>query len=85
MNIQGWFPLGLTGLISLQSKGPSRVFSSTTDWKHHSLVLSLPYGPTLTSVHDANLFVLLYGRNEQNIVKIKTKNKKNVLKNQQYD
>ena len=30
MNIQGWFPLGLTGLISLQSKGPSRVFSNTT-------------------------------------------------------
>ena len=30
MNIQGWFPLGLTGLIFLQSKGLSRVFSSTT-------------------------------------------------------
>ena len=30
MNIQGWFPLGLTGLISLLSKGPSRVFSSIT-------------------------------------------------------
>ena len=29
-NIQGWFPLGLTGLISLLSKGLSRVFSSTT-------------------------------------------------------
>ena len=28
MNIQGWFPSGLTGLISLLSKGPSRVFSS---------------------------------------------------------
>ena len=34
MNIQGWFPLGLTGFISLQSKGLSRVFSSTTIWKH---------------------------------------------------
>ena len=34
MNIQGWFPLGLTGLISLQSKGLSRVFSSTTIQKH---------------------------------------------------
>ena len=34
MNIQDWFPLGLTGLISLQSKGFSRVFSSTTVWKH---------------------------------------------------
>ena len=30
LNIQGWFPLGLTGWISLQSKGHSRVFSSTT-------------------------------------------------------
>ena len=30
MNIQDWLPLGLTGLISLQSKGLSRVFSSTT-------------------------------------------------------
>ena len=34
MNIQGWFPLGLTGLISLQSKGLSRVFSSATVQKH---------------------------------------------------
>ena len=34
MNIQGWFPLGLTGLISLLSKGLSRVFSSTTVRKH---------------------------------------------------
>ena len=42
MNILGWFPLGLTGLIFLLSKGLSRVFSkkkrvfsSTTIWKHH--------------------------------------------------
>ena len=34
MNIQGLFPLGLTGLISLLSKGLSRVFSSTTVLKH---------------------------------------------------
>ena len=34
VNIQGWFPLGLTGLISLLSKGLSRVFSSTTIQKH---------------------------------------------------
>ena len=33
MNVQGWFPLGLTELI-LQSKGLSTVFSSTTIWKH---------------------------------------------------
>ena len=34
MNIQDWFPLGLTGLISLQSKGLSRVSSNTTVQKH---------------------------------------------------
>ena len=34
MTIQGWFPLGLTGFISLLSKGLSRVFFSTTVWKH---------------------------------------------------
>ena len=34
MNIQGIFPLGLTGLIFLQSEGLCRVFSSTTVWKH---------------------------------------------------
>jgi len=34
LNIQGWFILGLTGLISLHSKGLSRVLSSTTIWKH---------------------------------------------------
>ena len=34
MNIQDWFPLGLTGLISLQSQGLSRVFSNTTVQKH---------------------------------------------------
>ena len=34
MNIQGWFPSGLTDLISLQSKGLSRVFSRTTVWNH---------------------------------------------------
>ena len=34
MNIQGWFPLGLIGLMSLLAKGLSRVFSSTTVGKH---------------------------------------------------
>ena len=37
MNIQRWFPLGLTGLISLLSKGLSRVFSRTTNWRHQFL------------------------------------------------
>ena len=34
MNIQGWFPLGWTGWISLQSKGLSWIFSNTTIQKH---------------------------------------------------
>ena len=34
MHIQGWFPLGFIGWISLQSKGLSRVFSSTIVQKH---------------------------------------------------
>ena len=50
MNIQGWFPLGLTGWISLQSKGLSRVFSNTTVRKHQ--FFSFLYGPTLIPIHD---------------------------------
>ena len=34
VNIQVLFPLGLTGLISLQSKELSKIFSSTAIWKH---------------------------------------------------
>ena len=42
MNMQDWCPLQLTGLISLQSKGPSRVFSNTTVQKQFfSIQLSL--------------------------------------------
>ena len=54
MDIQGWFPLGLTGLISLQSQGLSRVFSSTTIWKHQ--FFSLLYDSTSwpTSWRSAN-------------------------------
>ena len=37
MNIQNWFPLELTGLICLQSKGLLRVFSSNKIWKNHFL------------------------------------------------
>ena len=51
MNIQSGFPLELTGLISLLSKGLSgpsaRQFKSI-----NSLVLNLLSGPTFTSVHD---------------------------------
>ena len=52
MNSQGWFPLGLTGLTSVQSKGLSRVFTNTTIQKHQFSALSLLYGPTLLPVHD---------------------------------
>ena len=63
MNIQGWFPLELTGLISLQSKGLSRVFSSTTVQRINSSALGLLYGPTLTHIHDywKNHSFWLYG------------------------
>ena len=47
-NTQGWFTSGLTGLISLLSKGLSRVFSQLKSI--NSLGLSLIYGLTLTSI-----------------------------------
>jgi len=48
LNIQDCFSLGLIDLISMQSKGLLRVFSSTIN----SSVLSLLYAPALTSIHD---------------------------------
>jgi len=59
MNIQDWFPLGWTGWISLKSKGLWSVFSNTTVKNHHSTVLSLLYGPILTSIHDYGKTVAL--------------------------
>ena len=52
MNIQGWFLLGLTGLISLQSKGLSRVFSSTIVQRHQFFGPQLFSCPALTPIHD---------------------------------
>ena len=52
MNIQDWFPLGLTGFISLKPKRLSRVFSNTTVQKHQSFGLSFLHSPTLTSIYD---------------------------------
>ena len=50
VNIEGWFPLGLTGLISLLRHSQE---SSTPQFKSiNSSALSLSYGPTLTSAHD---------------------------------
>ena len=48
LNIQGWFPLGLTDFISLQFKGLLRIFSSTIN----SLALSFLYSPTFTCIYD---------------------------------
>ena len=52
MNTQNSSPLGWTGWISLQSKGLSRVFSSTQFKTINSSALSFLYSPTLTSIHD---------------------------------
>ena len=49
MNIQDWFPLGVTGWVSLQSKGLSRVLSKPQFKSINSLALSFLYSPTLTS------------------------------------
>ena len=52
MNIQGGFPLGLTGWISLQSRD-SQESSPTPQFNSiNSSALSFLYGPTLTSIHD---------------------------------
>ena len=49
--IQDWFPLGLIGSTSLQSKGLLRVLSNTTVCINSSM-LSFLYSPSLTSIHD---------------------------------
>jgi len=51
MNIQGWFPSGLTGLISLQSKGVSRVFSSTTVHSSKASILQRSFFFTVQLSH----------------------------------
>ena len=53
MNIQDWFPLRLTGLISLQSKGFSRVFSKTTVQKHQLFGTQFSIGANSPIVHQA--------------------------------
>ena len=54
MNIQGWFPLGLAGLISLQSKGLSRVlvFSNTTVRQHQFFCGQLSLWSSSPTIHD---------------------------------
>ena len=53
VNIEDWFPLGLIGLISLLSKGLSRVSPAPQFKSINFLALSLLYGPTLTSINDS--------------------------------
>ena len=56
VNIQGWFSLGLTGLIFLQCKGLSKAFSGTTVWKTSVLPCSaffmVQLSHTWLSIHD---------------------------------
>ena len=52
MSIQGLFPLGLIGFISLQSKGLSRDFFSITIWKHQFFGIQLSLWSNFTSIHD---------------------------------
>ena len=53
MSTQGWPPLGWTGWISLQSKGLSRVFSSTTVQKHQF------FGAQLSSLSNSHIYTWL--------------------------
>ena len=52
MNIMGWLPLGLIGLISLLSKNSQESSPAPQFESVNSLMLSLFYGPALTSIHD---------------------------------
>ena len=54
MNIQGWFPLGLTGLISLLSKGLPRVFSNIIFQRHQFFSIQ----PFLTSNSHIHIWLL---------------------------
>ena len=55
MNIQGWFPLGLTSWISLQHKGLLRVFSNTTVQKHPFFSSQLSLSEKVMATHSSTL------------------------------
>ena len=57
MNLQCWFCLRLTDLISLQSKGLSRVFSNITVWKHQFFSVQ----PSLWFNSDIHTWLWIYG------------------------
>ena len=60
VNIQDWFPLGLSGLISLQSKGLSRVFSDTTVPKHQFFSTQFSLWSSSTFIRELKSVVLKY-------------------------
>ena len=59
VNIQDWFPLGWTGWISLQSEGPSGVFSNTTVQKHPFFCAQLSWWPS-SYIHISWILVRLW-------------------------
>ena len=69
MNIQGWFPLGLTGLISLLSKGLSRVFSNTTVQMHHPIYIQQTY--EMWALHDTMWAVIIVNCFNSDILNIR--------------
>ena len=80
VNIQDWFPLGLTGWISLQSKGLSRVFSNITVQKHQffgtqlslKVILIRKLGNLVIKINNARSHFLRRQPNEQQYVTQKT-------------
>ena len=62
-DIQSWFHLGLTGWISLQSRGLSRVFSSTIVWKQQSFSAQ----PSLWSNSHIHTWLLLKRRGKNSL------------------
>ena len=59
VNMQSWFPLGLTGLISLQSKGLLRVFSNTTFRRRQCIILILHIVVAISPKRYSLLFCLV--------------------------
>ena len=89
MNIQDWFPLGWTGLISLQSKGLSRVFSNTTIkasilWRSAFFIVQLshPYmttGKTVALIRWTfvwNVMSLLYNKLSRLVITFLSRSKR---------
>ena len=60
MNIQGWFPLGLTSLIFLQSKGLSRVFSNTTIFRCSAFFMVQLSHPYMTIGKSVSLTIQIF-------------------------